>query len=80
MEELYEAMLAENIGRLKCPKNFECCTEGLENLSKAEDVGMPTFIRCLETNSPECRFSAPYGYSNFCSCPLRVYMCKKLKV
>lgn len=80
MEELYEEVLAAKIDRLACPKAFECCTEGLENLSRAEDVGMQVIVRCLEPNSGECSFSASFGHSYYCSCPLRVYMCKKLAI
>jgi hypothetical protein len=75
----YEQALTETIDHLVCPKAFKCCTDGLEKLCKAEDVGMQTFVRCLEANPPECPFSKLLAVSYVCTCSLRIYISKKLK-
>jgi hypothetical protein len=80
VEQDYEKVLRETIDDLVCPTNFKCCTEGLEDLCKVRDVGMQTFVQCLEPNPHECPFSKLLAAAYVCKCPLRVYMCKKLKV
>ena len=79
MEQDLKKELREIIGDLKCPKDFKCCTEGLENLCKARDVGLESHILCMEKNPTQCEFAAPFGSKYFCRCPLRIYMVKKLK-
>lgn len=79
MEQDLERKLKETIGDLKCPKDFQCCTQGLEKLCQAEDIGMETFLKCLEEHPLDCIFAFPFGDSYFCSCPLRVHIAKKLK-
>jgi hypothetical protein len=79
MELDYKKELEKVVGDLVCPKDFKCCTEGLENLCKATDVGLESHIECLEQNSFECPFTVPFGGLYYCECPLRVYIAKKFK-
>jgi hypothetical protein len=80
MEQELEKRLREDIGHLCCPKNFKCHAEGFENLCKAQDVGLATFLVCLEQQRPnDCQFSLPFGHIFLCECPLRVHIAKKLK-
>jgi hypothetical protein len=74
----HKKKVAEILDGLRCPKDFECCTSGLERLCKAEDIGLETLLVCLETNPAECRFSVLFGGMHFCQCPLRVYIARKL--
>ncbi|UCD87349.1 MAG: hypothetical protein JSV01_06225 [Desulfobacterales bacterium] len=46
---------------------------------KAMDIGLESFVQCLEKSSRWCPFSVPYGHSNFCKSPARVYVAKELK-
>jgi hypothetical protein len=64
---------------MECSKGFSCCIEGLEKLCKARDIGMKSFIQCLDENGFVCSFSVLFGYGRYCACPLRVYIAKKLK-
>ena len=77
MEQYIEKELKEVIGDLTCRKNFKCCTEGLETLCKAQDVGLETFLECLEEHPPDCPFSLSFGDMFLCECPLRGYIAKK---
>ena len=77
MQKDVENKIEEFVGKLGCPKGFRCCTEGLEGLCKAQDVGLAT--ECLEENPFECPFSVPFGGLYYCECPLRVYIAKELK-
>ncbi len=77
--EQYEQILTQTIDHLVCPQAFKCCTEGLENLCKVQDIGMQTFVRCLEASPDECPFSKLLDVWYVCTCSLRIYISKKLK-
>lgn len=80
MEQDYEREIEEIIDVMKCPKDFKCYKSGFEYLCKAEDIGLKSFLVCLEENPEGCKFSMRFGYSRFfCQCPLRLYIAKKLK-
>jgi hypothetical protein len=66
------------LGELKCPKSFICYTSGFKTLCKAEDVGMESYLKCLEEDPKVCVFSIGYGDAYYCKCPLRVYIAKTL--
>ena len=36
------------IDGVKCPKDFKCCRSGFKDLCKAQDVGIESFLECLE--------------------------------
>ncbi len=80
MKQDYKKEIEEIIGQMECPEDFKCYKLGLKNLCKARDVGIKTFLVCLEENPQKCKFSVSFGrHSYFCQCPLRVYIAKKLK-
>ncbi len=81
MELHLEYSMNETIENSACTKGFKCCTEVLENLCKAEDVGMESYLHCLEERPLECTFSVGFfGDRYYCNCPLRVYIAKKSKM
>jgi hypothetical protein len=71
--------LQEIMGYFACPKGFECCNPEFDPPCKAQDVGLETFVECLEDDSYKCVFSICLGGEYLCKCPLRVYIAKKLK-
>ena len=77
MKEDMEKKAREIVGDLQCPKDFKCCKGGFNNLCKAKDIGMETFLKCLE-EKPRCKFACRIGYSNYCTCPLRIHIIKHL--
>ena len=79
MEQELEKELEEIIGGFTCPKDFKCYKSGLENLCKARDIGLDTFLECLEEPPQKCLFTISHGGAYYCECPLRVYIAKKLK-
>jgi len=79
MEEDHKKELEEIVNGLKCPKDFKCYKSGLGNLCKAKDIGLKSFLECLEEEPRDCKFSHSFGDSYFCDCPLRVYIGKKLR-
>jgi hypothetical protein len=79
MEQDIKKKIKEIIGDIQCPREFCCLEAGFDKSCKTRDVGLEEYIECLEENSHHCSYSVSYGASHFCSCPLRVYICKKLK-
>jgi len=63
-----------------CPEDCKCYEPGVGVRCKAEDVGLQSFVRCLEKDPKKCSFSVAYAYSYYCKCPVRVYVAKNLKM
>ena len=76
--EQVDKELKEFLDDSHCHRSFICCTEGLEHISKVKDIGMKDHLQCLEEDASLCPASASFGSINFCHCPLRVYILKKL--
>jgi len=79
MEEVHKKEIEKIIGRMECPRDFECYKSGFENRCTAKDTGIESFLKCLGENPGECKFSMTFGFSYFCKCPLCNYIVKKLK-
>ena len=71
--------IEEIMDGMKCPKDFRCAESGFERLCRAEDIGFETHLLCLEDAPFQCKFSVVLETKYFCTCPLRVYLSKKLK-
>jgi hypothetical protein len=67
------------IGEMECPKDFRCYKSGFENLCRAKDIGIESYLECLERKPQLCLFSFSFGLFHLCQCPLRIYIAKKLK-
>ena len=78
MKEEVRKKIEVIMGDMQCPKNFKCAESGFEDLCKAKDVGLDSYLKCLESNPSNCNFALSYGYKHFCQCPLRVFLAKKL--
>ena len=78
MEQHHIDKIEKIISEIKCPKDFVCYKSGFKNLCKAKDIGLESFIDCLEENPETCVFSLSFGYSYLCTCPLRIYIAKNL--
>jgi hypothetical protein len=85
MKPEHKKEIEEIIGKMECPKGFRCYESGLEALCSAKDIGTEVCLECLEENPPDCKFALTvgdsylFGDSYLCACPLRIYICKKLK-
>jgi hypothetical protein len=49
-----------------CPPGCKCHPRGIQDFCKARDIGMESFVECLEEEPFDCS----YGHSMFCSFPL----------
>jgi len=79
MREEDRKRIKEIIGQMQCPKDFKCANSGFENLCKTQDLGLETFLECLEEDPSNCKFAIFFGDAFFCQCPLRVYLAKTCK-
>ena len=70
--------IREIMGEMLCPANFKCVELGFEELCKSKDIGVDDVLVCLESDSLDCRFSVPFGSEYFCTCPLRIFVARKL--
>lgn len=62
---------------MTCPKEFSCLSSGPEGLCRARDIGSDIYVECLEPLIPGCSFSVPSGATNFCKCPIRIYLTRQ---
>ncbi len=79
MEAEIKQRIEELIGQMKCPKDFTCAKEGFTRLCRAKDIGLDTYLECLEDTPRHCKFALSFGKAYFCECPLRVFVAKQLQ-
>lgn len=71
--------IEEIIGSMACPKGFRCAESGFKNLCKARDIGVESYLDCLDEGRSLCKFALPFADIYLCQCPLRVFLAKRLK-
>ena len=79
LNEKAKREIQEIMTKMRCPEDFRCYTSGFERLCKARDIGLKLYLQCLEEQPNECNFSFHCGDEFYCSCPLRVYLAKKVR-
>jgi len=63
----------------KCPPGCKCHGRGSDNLCKARDIGLDTFVECLDDKPFECPYAISYGRMSYCSCPPRVEIAQRFE-
>lgn len=79
MEQSYRQIIEEMADSTACRKEFKCCSNEFTNVCRAKDIGIKSFLVCLEGEPRKCNFAMSFGDVYFCQCPVRVYIGKKLK-
>ena len=69
----------EIIGALQYPDDIPWHEKASHHPCKAKDIGLDSFVKCLEKDAHSCPFSVRYGYSYYCECHHVDDMAKKLK-
>jgi len=80
MRERDRLAIKKLLGDIQCPKDFTCVASGMRVLCHAEDVGLVDALKCLEADPGKCPFASSCRGRWYCACPLRVYLCKHLRV
>jgi hypothetical protein len=79
MDEKLKKKILKIIDGIQCPKDFECYKSEFEHLCKIKDIGLDSFLECLDKEANGCTFSVYFGGTHYCRCPLRMYIYKELK-
>jgi len=66
------------IKTIQCSKDFKCYESKFKDLCKAKDIGLKSFLLCLE-ETHDCNFSIYFIDEYLCKCPLRVFAAKEMK-
>jgi hypothetical protein len=61
---------------MNCTKGFKCAESGFDQVCKAKDIGLKSYVDCLEEHAHGCTYALPFGDGYYCRCPLRVYLAK----
>jgi hypothetical protein len=77
MLEEHKTEIEKIISGMECAEGFKCYQSGFKNLGHTKDIGIDSFVECLETRTKGCQFS---GMSHLCKCPLRVYLANKMNI
>ena len=72
--------IQEIVNQFQCPREVRCCKSKFKVLCKAEDIGLETYLKCLEEDPRSCAASVPFADGYFCDCPLRVHINKQLRM
>jgi hypothetical protein len=78
-KELIQQFFLEDMPGQKLLAECKRYEPGVGFTCKAKDVGLDSYVECLEKDSPWCPFSVSHGYSYYCKSPARVYFAKKVK-
>ena len=79
MEHAHMQEIEKTINGLKLPGDCKWFKQGFGFSCKAKDIGLDSFVECLEKDSCWCPFSVSYGCSSYCKCPSRIYIARELK-
>jgi hypothetical protein len=79
MEKAFTQQVLQDLPGLTLLSECQCYKPGVGFTCKAMDIGLESFVQCLEKSSRWCPFSVPCADSRFCKCPARVYCVKELE-
>jgi hypothetical protein len=79
MKESFKKKIKEIAGNIKCTKDFKCYKSNFNDLCEMKDLGMDSFLLCLDKKSKDCAFMVFFGGAYLCRCPLRICIAKELK-
>lgn len=64
--------------QMQCSQNFMCCQSAFANICQAKDIGLESYLKCMEPECFECAFCFYYGSVSYCSCELRRYIARHI--
>ena len=71
----------KDIGELinESPEGCKYHRQSIRSLCKAKDVGLETFVECLEEDAEECPYSMLLAGVHYCKHSLRIHIAKNRK-
>lgn len=79
MEKKHIKQIKKIMDEIECEKDFACYKSEFKNHPKAKNIGIQSFVECLEKNAMFCKYSLSFGDSYLCRCPLALYFVKNIK-
>jgi hypothetical protein len=79
MEKSLRKKIKKIIDNIECTKDFKCYKSEFEHLCEMKDLGMDSFLKCVDKEATSCTFAIFFGGAYCCRCPLRIYIAKELK-
>ncbi|MEE9402606.1 MAG: hypothetical protein V3V47_05335 [Desulfobacteria bacterium] len=79
MEQAFIRQIEEAMPGLKLLQDCKAYKPGFGFICKAKDVGLDSYVECLEKDSCRCPFSVSYAHAYYCICPARIYIAKELE-
>jgi len=76
MEQDQRREIEEIIGRMECPKDFQCVKSGFTVLCHPKDVELELFLECWQETPVGCQFLLSLGYTHICRCPFPLHIYK----
>jgi len=62
-----------------CPEGCRYRERGINDPCHVRDVGLKTFVQCLEKDPFTCCHHIRFGRTHYCSCPVCVFIAKGFK-
>ena len=80
IRKLSDRRLESIMKGMTCKKNFSCVKASSRNHALTKNLpGVPLMVECLDRRKKRCQFKLPFDdVHNICTCPVRVYVTKKL--
>jgi len=74
MDDKVEKKLTELKESVKCPKNYRCIMESIENICHAKYHALSETMECLDKSEISCEYSESGNNIFLCNCPLRKFI------
>jgi len=79
MEQTVIQQIEKAMPGLKLLEDCKSYKPGFGFTCKAKDIGLDSYVECLEEDSHRCPFSMSYADAYYCTSPARVYVAKAVK-
>ena len=80
LQSEHKEAIEQIIAQIQCPKGFRCYEPGFEHLGEVKDIGLESFLECLEEEPRICPFCVPFASQHLCQCRLRIYVARRLGI
>jgi len=80
MDESVKEQIRKIMEQIRCPKGYTCVKNDFKDLCKGRDIGLEQYLECLDEGFSECGFALRFGEAHYCTCELRIFLAKRLKL
>jgi hypothetical protein len=80
MERDVQKKIEEFVEKHNHPKDCECYQAGKGVRCKAKDIGLESYVVCLNHDPIHCKHSLFFGDVYFCTCSIRITIAKEFGI